>query len=164
MPASSSMPWSRRFTIAGRPIGAASSIIATAGRNTYPSSTPSASPSRDRAVDRQCRRQLRQRFGRDDQRALQGRSDPQAWTGAQLRSRRICHARMGRLVQPSSAAGAYRQHPACRSRRAILCCRKHPRYCSVTHNPRPPADPARFMATRRKCFSLEKKRCNEYRY
>ena len=54
------------------------------------------------------------------------------------------HARMGRLVQPSSAAGAHRQHPACRSRRSILCCREQPRYGSLTHNPTPPADPARF--------------------
>lgn len=32
----------------------------------------------------------------------------QAWTVAQLRSRRIRHARMGRLVQPSSAARTHR--------------------------------------------------------
>lgn len=44
MPASSSMPWSRLSMIAGRPIGAVSSITATGGRNTCPSSTPSASP------------------------------------------------------------------------------------------------------------------------
>jgi hypothetical protein len=44
MPASSSMHWSRRFTIAGRPTGAASSVIATAGRNMSPSSIPSTSP------------------------------------------------------------------------------------------------------------------------
>ncbi|RSV52927.1 response regulator [Sphingomonas sp. ABOLD] len=54
---------------------------------------------------------------------------------------------MGRLVQPSSAARAHRQHPACRSRRSILCCRKQPRYGSVTHKPMPPADPARFIFT-----------------
>jgi putative transposase len=42
MPASSSMPWNKRFTIAGQPIGAASSITAIADPNTYPSSTPSA--------------------------------------------------------------------------------------------------------------------------
>lgn len=44
MPASSSMPWSRLFMTAGRPIGAVSSITATGGRNTCPSSTPRASP------------------------------------------------------------------------------------------------------------------------
>lgn len=43
-PASSSMPWNRRFMIAGRPIGEASSIIAIGARSTCPSSTPSASP------------------------------------------------------------------------------------------------------------------------
>ncbi|WP_335310372.1 methyl-accepting chemotaxis protein [Sphingomonas phyllosphaerae] len=51
---------------------------------------------------------------------------------------------MGRLVQPSPAAGTHRQHPACRSRRGILCCRGHHRYGSVTHNPWPPANPGRF--------------------
>jgi len=44
MPASYSTPWNRRFTIDDRPIGAVSSIIATADRNICPSSTPSASP------------------------------------------------------------------------------------------------------------------------
>jgi hypothetical protein len=44
MPASCSMLWNRRFTIVGRPIGVASSIIVIAGRNTSPSSTPSTSP------------------------------------------------------------------------------------------------------------------------
>ena len=88
--------------------------------------------------------QLRQRFARDDQRASQGRGDPQARAVAQLRSGRIRHARIGRPVQPSPAAGADRQHPACRSRRSILCCCGQHRYGSVTHTQSPPADPARF--------------------
>ena len=36
------------------------------------------------------------------------------------RSRRVRHPRMGRLVQPSPAARAHRQHPARRGRRALL--------------------------------------------
>lgn len=50
-------------------------------------------------------------FGRDHQRPLQGRCDPQARAVARLRSRRVRHARRGGLVQPSSAAQAHRQHP-----------------------------------------------------
>lgn len=44
------------------------------------------------------------------------------------------------LAQPSPDATAYRQHPACRSRRSILCCCGQHRYSSVTHNQSPPAD------------------------
>ena len=60
------------------------------------------------------------------------------------RSSRVCHVRMGRLVQSSPAARAHRQHPARRGRRAILCCRGHHRYGGVTHIQRPPANPTRF--------------------
>ena len=45
-----------------------------------------------------------------------------------------------RLLEP------HRQHPARRSRRSILCCRGQHRYGSMTHNPRPPADPGRFRS------------------
>ena len=119
--------------------------------NTCPSSKPSASPRTDRAVGRQRRRQLRQRFGRDDQWSLQGRGHPQAWTPAILRSGGIRDPRMGRLAQPSPTAGAHRQHPACRSRRLILCCRGQHRYGSRTHNPTPPVDPARFIVFGDRC-------------
>jgi hypothetical protein len=49
---------------------------------------------------------------------------------------------MGRLVQPSPTARTHRQHPACRPRGAILCCRGFHRYCSVTYIQRPPTNPA----------------------
>src|SRR4249919_2585360 len=42
------------------------------------------------------------------------------WIMADHGSRRIRNARMGRLVQQSPAAGAYRQHPAGRSRGTLL--------------------------------------------
>ena len=73
-----------------------------------------------RAVRRQRRRQLRQCARRDDQRPLQGRGDPSARTLALVRSRRVRHPGMGRLVQPSPAAGAHRQYSAGRSRRTLL--------------------------------------------
>ncbi len=46
---------------------------------------------RSRPIRRQRRRQLRQRARRDDQRALQSRSDPSAWTLALAGSRRVRH-------------------------------------------------------------------------
>ena len=73
-----------------------------------------------------------------------GRGDPSARAVAQFRGGRIRHPRAGPLVQPSSAARTHRQHPTCRSRRAVLCCRGQHRYGSVTHNPAPPANPGRF--------------------
>jgi hypothetical protein len=54
------------------------------------------------------RRQLRQCARRDDQRALQGRSDPSALTVAVARGGRVRHARMGRLVQQPKASRADR--------------------------------------------------------
>jgi putative transposase len=53
---------------------------------------------RARAIGRQRRRQLRQRTRRDDQRALQSRGDPSVRALALAGSRRVRHARMGRLV------------------------------------------------------------------
>ena len=94
------------------------------------------------------RQACRRGFGRDDQRPLQGRGDPPARTVAQLRSRRVRYPRVGQLVQPSPAARTHRQHPACRSRRTVLCCRGQHRYGSVTHNPMPPANPGRFRVHR----------------
>ena len=70
-----------------------------------------------------------------------------------LRSGGIRDPRMDRLVQPSPAAGTHRQHPACRSRRSISCCRGQHRYGSVTHNPTPPANPGRFSRWRWICRS-----------
>ena len=63
---------------------------------------------------------LRQCSRRNHQRPLQGRGHPSAWTMALMRGRRVRHARMGRLVQQSPAAGTHRQHPAGRSRGALL--------------------------------------------
>ena len=51
---------------------------------------------------------------------------------------------MDRLVQPSSLAQTHWQHPACRSRRPISCCRGYRRYGSVTHNPWSPVNRVRF--------------------
>jgi putative transposase len=63
---------------------------------------------------------LRQCSRRNDQRSLQGRGHPSARTMAQLRSRGVRHARMGRLVQPPSSSGAHREYSASRGRRTIL--------------------------------------------
>jgi len=43
-----------------------------------------------------------------------------AWTMAQLRGRRVRDPGMGGLVQQPAAPGAYRQHPAGRSRATLL--------------------------------------------
>jgi hypothetical protein len=48
-------------------------------------------------------------FCGSDQRPLQGRGDPSTWSVAQLRSRRVRHARMGRLVQPPPPARTHWQ-------------------------------------------------------
>ena len=70
------------------------------------------------------RRQLLRGWGyddrRDDQRPLQGRGHPSAWSVVILRSRRVRDADLGRLVQQSPASGAHRQHSAGRSRGALL--------------------------------------------
>lgn len=57
---------------------------------------------------------------RNDQRSLQGRGHPSTWAVAQLRSRGVRHARMGRLVQQPPPSGARRKHTASRGRRTIL--------------------------------------------
>lgn len=94
------------------------------------------------------RRQLRQRLGRNDQRTLQGRGHPPARTMAVVRSRRIRHAGMGRLVQQQAAARTDRQHPARRSRRTILRhAGRHP-HGSITQSKGPPAISGRFSRHR----------------
>ena len=60
---------------------------------------------------------------------------------------RVRHARMGRLVQPSKAAGAYRKHPARRSRSALLCANRRATPWRRTQTKRPPANPGRFSAS-----------------
>jgi hypothetical protein len=64
-----------------------------------------------------------------------------------VRGLRIRHARMGRLVQPSPAALAHRQHLARGSRGAILCHDRTTTYGRVTQTKQPPANPARFIFT-----------------
>src|SRR3954454_18991196 len=49
---------------------------------------------------------------RNHQRALQSRGHPSVRTLAQLRSRRVCHSRMGRVVQQTSPSRADREHPS----------------------------------------------------
>jgi putative transposase len=63
---------------------------------------------------------VRQRIGRDDHRALQDRSDPPPRSVATSGSGRIRDARMGRLVQSSSAARANRQRATGRARDVVL--------------------------------------------
>src|SRR5258708_24799044 len=63
---------------------------------------------------------------------------------ALVRSRRVCHARMGRLVQPSPAAGAHRQHSPGRSRRPLLRYARTASHGSVTQTKQPPTNPGRL--------------------
>ncbi|MFJ5489447.1 DUF6508 domain-containing protein [Hansschlegelia beijingensis] len=51
---------------------------------------------------------------------------------------------MGRLVQQSAAARTHRQHPASRSRRALLRNAERAGYRGVTQTKRPPENPERF--------------------
>ena len=73
-------------------------ITRTVGRNTCPSATASAWPGWHRALVGLQGRQLRQRPGRDDQRALQGRSDPSARAVEDQAGGGTGNAGMGRLV------------------------------------------------------------------
>jgi len=66
------------------------------------------------------RRQLWQRFGRDNQRALQSRGDPLIRAMAILQSRRIRHARMGDWFKNRCLTRAHRQHTACEGWRTLL--------------------------------------------
>ena len=99
---------------------------------------------RRRALGRQRRRQLRQCSRRNDQRSLQGRGDPSTRTMALVRGRRVRDAGMGGLVQQSPAAGAHRQHPAGRSRGALLRHAGRASHGRVTQTKQPPENPGRF--------------------
>jgi hypothetical protein len=100
--------------------------------------------SQNRALRRQCRATAMTTPGRDDQRPVQGRSHPSTRPMAQLRSRRIRHPRMGRLVQQPPPAGTHRKHPASRSRGKLLRRSGKIRHGRVTKPNQPPANPARF--------------------
>jgi len=54
------------------------------------------------------------------QRSLQGRGHPSTRPMEKLRSSRVRNPRMGGLVQPSKASGAYREYPVSWSWGAIL--------------------------------------------
>jgi len=140
---------SRLCMTGARCIGEGWFIIVIEAANTSRSNTPgqihrAPGRSRHRAVRRQCRRQLRQRVGRDHQRPLQGRGDPPARALAVVRSRRVRQPRMGRLVQPSPAAGAHRQHSPGRSGRPLLRYARPSTHGSVTQTKQPPGNPGRF--------------------
>ena len=75
--------------------------------------------SRHRAIRRQRRRFLRQRTGRDDQRAIQSRSDPSPIV-EEPGSGRTGYPGLGGLVQSSPTAGADWEHPASRSGSELL--------------------------------------------
>ena len=68
---------------------------------------------------RSCRRRVFDTT-RDDQRALKSRGHLAAWPLALAGCRRVCDARMGRLVQQPPASGAHRQQTACRGRSRLL--------------------------------------------
>ena len=70
-------------------------------------------------------------------------------TMAVVRGRRIRHARMGRMVQPSAAARTHWQHPTRRSRGALLCDDRTIGYGRVNQTKQPPANPARFILSQR---------------
>jgi len=63
---------------------------------------------------------------------------------ALVRGRRVRDAGMGGLVQQSPAAGVHRQHPAGRSRGALLRYAERASRGRVTQTKRPPAKPVRF--------------------
>jgi transposase InsO family protein len=90
--------WSRPWLTAVPSRAAAWSTTATAAFNMSVFAIPNVSPTQDRAVCRQRRRQLRQCLGREHQRPLQNRSDPQTRTLALAGSRRVCNPGMGRVV------------------------------------------------------------------
>jgi len=81
---------------------------------------------------------------RDKPWPLQNRGRPSARTVALLRGGRVRHTGMGRLVQQSPAAGAYRQHPAGRSRGTLLRHAGRASHGSMTQTKQPPPNPARF--------------------
>lgn len=73
------------------------------------------------------------------------RFHPPARTMAVVRSRRIRHARMGRLVQQQAVARADRKHPARRSRKTILRHAGRHTHRSITQAKWHPAISGRFI-------------------
>ncbi len=149
----STMRWSRPCTIAV-PSAAASSTTLIAACNTSRSNTPSDWPrpvscrrsaaSAIAITMRSCRRRVFDTT-RDDQRALQSRGHLAAWSLALAGCRRVCDARMGRLVQQPPASGAHRQQAACRGRSHLLRGPGGARETRrLTQANEPPENPGRF--------------------
>src|ERR1700729_3421344 len=67
---------------------------------------------------------------------------------ALMRGRRVRHARIGRPVQQSLAAGTHRQHPAGRSRGALLRHAERASHGRVTQTKQPSINPERFKRDR----------------
>ena len=86
---------------------------------------------------------------------IQSRGDPPAWAMAHIGSRRVCHARMGRLVQQPPPAGADRPRAAGRSRSGLLpgAGGAHPNR-RLTQMKQPPRKSVRFNSSRR-CLFIE---------
>src|SRR5512132_3936151 len=72
------------------------------------------------------------------------RGHPSTRTVAVLRGRRVRDIGMGGLVQQPAAPGAHRQHPAGRSRGALLRNARRAADSGVTQTKWPPANPGRF--------------------
>ena len=73
--------------------------------------------------------------------ACKSRGLPVARAAAQLRNRRICRARMSRLIQSSRAVRTHRGHPAWRSQISLLSYPRSDRSGSANHIQRPRANP-----------------------
>jgi hypothetical protein len=97
-----------------------------------------------RAVGRQRGRFVRQRPCRDDHRALQDRAHKSARSLAAPRSRGIRDARMGRLVQSPSAAGANRERTAGGARGDVLFFNESTADGGLTQTRTSPEKPGRF--------------------
>ncbi len=68
-------------------------------------------------------------------------------TLAVVRGPGVCDVGMGKLVQSAAAAGAYRQHPAGRSRGALLRHAATTSHGGPTQTKWPPENPGRFTGT-----------------
>ena len=84
---------------ARKPASGSASFITAAGSNTCRSNTPSAWPKPGSILRSAVSATATTTRCRNDQRPLQGRSDPPARPVEIVRGRRIRHPRMGRLVQ-----------------------------------------------------------------
>jgi Integrase core domain len=91
-----------------------------------------------------------ERSGRDDQRAVQGRTDPSPRAVEDEGGRRIGHARMGRLVQQPSPARTYRLHTSRKGWGKLLpASRQSSQRCGgLTQTKQPPRNPGRFRKAR----------------